>query len=174
MSNQLSAFCGWISGFMSMAASCWQGREMFLSPAFHSQHVLGRRGWGGAHSSVWGSRWHGCSCVGHWTHRTTHQQEVIKVQLTRKVSLVIGLCKSHHKNTGYVIQRFCQLLPLLHSDKMSLTQLLESNSDESNWGTCTEKSKFLLHNYRRVSKYLSCSSSKKPQIFLLNMYANRW
>lgn len=121
MSNQLSAFCGWISGFMSMAASCWQGREMFLSPAFHSQHVLGRRGWRGAHSSVWGSRWHGCSCMGHWTDTTTHQQEVIKVQLSRKVSLVIGLCKSHQssstgtQNTDYMIQKFCQLLPLLCS-----------------------------------------------------------
>lgn len=31
MSNQLSAFCGCISGFgdlfMSMAANCWEGRE---------------------------------------------------------------------------------------------------------------------------------------------------
>lgn len=31
MSNQLSAFCGRISGFMSMAESCWQGREMFIT-----------------------------------------------------------------------------------------------------------------------------------------------
>lgn len=31
MSNQLSAFCGGISGFMSMAASCWQGKETFIT-----------------------------------------------------------------------------------------------------------------------------------------------
>lgn len=31
MSNQLSAFCGWMSGLKSMAASCWQGRAMCIT-----------------------------------------------------------------------------------------------------------------------------------------------
>lgn len=116
----------WVLSVVEFQDLCpWQqvaGKaEKCVSPAFYSKHVLWRRRWWWTHSSVWWSRWHGCSCMWHWIYRTTDQHQIIKVHVRMKVFFVIRLFKRPQRR-GTVTENwkgfFCQLLSLLYSCKL--------------------------------------------------------
>lgn len=168
MSNQLSAV-------VELQDLCpWQlvaGKpEKCVSPAFYSKDVLWRRRWWWTHSSVWWSRWHGCSCMGHWIHRITGQHQIIKVHVRMKVSLVIGLFQRPQGSGTVTENRYGFFVNCFHrcihinwinnltlsasqtnwKDKSDESFTLIENSDRA----CTRKSKFVIHSCKTVNVFV--------------------
>lgn len=116
MSNQLSAFCGRVSGFMSMAESCWQGREMFITctpqPARSGEE---RRMRGSFQCLRKQMTW----MLLYGTLNTQNSRSASGYQSTahKEGFLASRLCKKHQSaaQAQKLIQRFCQLLSQLYS-----------------------------------------------------------
>lgn len=139
MSNQLSAFCGWISWFMSMAASCWQGRAMFITcipqPARSGEERRTRGSFQCLRKQMTWMLLYGTLN----TQNNTSALGYIKVQLPRKVSLVSRFCKRHQSSSTGTKNwyRGFAFTAVFADTGLALPNHWKGNSDESNGNTCT-------------------------------------